>query len=48
MVDDSYKELFNHEINKKNVTIFIRSGTNVTLHSVAMPWLILNSNVTIK
>ena len=46
--DDPFREIFNHAVNLEgDFLINIRYGSNLTIHSIGMPLLILNTNITI-
>eukprot|EP00347_Sterkiella_histriomuscorum_P002411 403368259 len=48
-LDDPFRELFNNADGKfRNVKIFVKHNSNLTIHSVDMPLLALNINLTIE
>ena len=49
-LDDPFRELFNFAVElgvELNITVNIKHGSNVTLHSVDMPIFMLNMNFLI-
>ena len=49
MLDDPIREVYNYFADKGlNVTINVKAGSNITIHTAEMPLLLLNSKYTIK